>query len=105
MDDHRIFCKLRKHHSLKNRALREQKIGIFKCMGACKKLACRHRFPSLQHIPIHINEYGEVKGEESNSRKFLSTEEAFNTSSETESCEGDVRSRAGITCHLEKNPQ
>lgn len=81
-----------KKRLLKNSALRAQKIGIYKCMGAWRSLACRHRFPSLQHT--HQQQRCTVKLKV-RSQTLESTEEAFS--------ERDLR-RTAITCHLEKKP-
>lgn len=64
---------------------------------------------ALQRIPIHMDEYSKFKREKERERVTLKTvssiEEAFSSSSETQTSEDDVRSWAGITCHLEKDPR
>lgn len=95
VDDHHIFWMQRKQTLLKNSALRDEKIGIFKCTRACEKLACRNQSPSLQHIPVHIN-----KLKVSNFRVSEYWGGIQHQQWNTEL--SDVRSWVGITSHLEK---
>lgn len=73
-------------------AHRNQEIGIPECMGSRWHAA-------INPPPRRTYQYNHVKGEESSLRWFLTTEGAFNSSSETWS---SARSRSAITCHLER---